>query len=296
MFEFNQFNIAPWGYEIVIYFFLIGMAAMTFVYAAAPVVFGGIFGGAARSAMEPFQRTGMIVALVLLAICIPLLITDLGQPQRFLFPIIYFHWTSPLSWGSLFLPLFGFSIVGYLFALMTDRTSWLKPLGIIGSLLAVSMPLYTGLDLMVHQGRELWSNPTIPVLFVILSVSSGTALVAVIHILTGKLNDQVLELLHWFLYVALAVTLMLFLAEWVVLNYGSAEKQQAWQAINTEFGFEYWVLTFLVGIVAPLLLVALPKLGRNPTVLVLAAVLSAIGAYSFRAVLIYAGQLGQLYY
>jgi len=296
MFEFNQFNIAPWGYEIVIYFFLIGMAAMTFVYAAAPAVFGGVFGGVARGAMEPFQRTGMIVALVLLAICIPLLIADLGQPQRFLFPIIYFHWTSPLSWGSLFLPLFGLSIVGYLFALMTDRTSWLKPLGIIGSLLAVSMPLYTGLDLMVHQGRELWSNPTIPVLFVILSVSSGTALVAVIHILTGKLNEQVLELLHWFLYVALAITLMLFLAEWIVLNYGSAEKQQAWQAINTEFGFEYWGLTFLVGIVAPLLLVALPKLGRNPTVLVLAAVLSAVGAYSFRAVLIYAGQLGQLYY
>ncbi len=296
MFEFNQYNIAPWGYEIVIYFFLIGMAAMTFIYAAAPAVFGGIFDGVAGKAMQPFQKTGMIAALILLLISGPLLIADLGQPSRFLFPIIYFHWTSPLSWGSLFLPLFGLSIVGYLFALINGKTDWLKPLGIIGSLLAVSMPLYTGLDLMVHQGRELWSNPTIPVLFVILSISSGTALVAVLHLATGKLNDQALEVLYWFLYVALAATLVLFLAELVVLNYGSAEKQQAWQVINTEFGFEYWVLTFLIGIIAPLLLIVKPKLGRNPKVLVLAAVLSAVGAYSFRAVLIYAGQLGQLYY
>jgi len=296
MFEFNQLNIAPWGHEIVLYFFLIGMASMTFVYAAAPAVFGGIFGGVASRAMAPFQKTGMIAALILLAICVPLLIADLGQPQRFLFPIIYFHWTSPLSWGSLFLPLFGLCAVGYLFALMTDRPAWLKPLGIIGSLLALSMPLYTGLDLMVHQSRELWSNPTIPVLFIILSVSSGTALVAVLHTITGKLNAPVLELLYWFLYAALAATLILFLAEWVVLNYGSAEKQQAWEAINTEFGLEYWVMTFLVGIVAPLLLIAMPKLGRKPTVLVVAAALSAVGAYSFREVLIYAGQLGQLYY
>lgn len=296
MFEYMSMNIAPWGHEIAIYFFLIGMAAMTFVYASAPAVYGDLFGGAARGAMEPFQTTGMVLSLILLLICGPLLIADLGQPERFLYPILYFHWTSPLSWGSLFLPLFGLCIVGYLFALMTKKTDWLKPIGILGSLLALAMPLYTGLDLMVQQSRELWSNPTIPVLFVILSISSGTALVAVIQRATGKMTKQSVELLHWFLYLAVAVTFALFLAEWVVLNYGSAEKQQIWQIINSEYGWEYWGLTFLIGIVAPLILVAIPKLGRNANLLTLAAVLSAVGAYSFRAVLIYAGQLGQLYY
>ncbi|HHH39703.1 MAG TPA: hypothetical protein ENK50_09025 [Sedimenticola sp.] len=296
MFEYMPYNVAPWGHEITIYFFLIGMAAMTFVYASAPAVYGNLFGGTAREAMEPFQVTGMILSLILLLICGPLLIADLGQPERFLYPILYFHWTSPLSWGSLFLPLFGVCIVAYLFAMMIKKTGWLKPIGIVGSLLALAMPLYTGLDLMVQQARELWSNPTIPVLFVILSVSSGTALVALVQRITGKMTPQSVELLHWFLYLAVAVTFALFLAEWVVLNYGSAEKQQIWQIINSEYGFEYWGLTFLIGIVAPLILVAIPRLGRNPNLLTLAAVLSAVGAYSFRAVLIYAGQLGQLYY
>ncbi|WP_275097890.1 NrfD/PsrC family molybdoenzyme membrane anchor subunit [Sedimenticola hydrogenitrophicus] len=293
MFEYMEYNIAPWGAEIVIYFFLIGVAAMTFVYAAAPAVFGNVFGGVAKS-MEPFQKVGLIASFVLLLICGPLLIMDLGQPSRFLYPILYFHWTSPLSWGSLFLPLFGLCIIGFYFGLVKGNQGLMRVTGILGSLLALSMPLYTGLDLMVNQTRELWSNPTIPLLFVILSMSSGTAVVAVIQLVRGQLNAQAVEFLHAFLYLALAVTFALFLAEWVVLNYGTGEKQQAWEIINQQFGFKYWGMTFLIGILAPLVLVAMPKLGRDPRILTLAAVLSAVGAYSFREVLIYAGQLTQI--
>ncbi len=290
MFEYMDYNIAPWGHEIVIYFFLIGAAAMTFVYAAAPAVFGDTLGGAAK-AMEPFQKTGMIISLILLLVCAPLLITDLGQPGRFLYPIIHFHWTSPLSWGSLFLPLFGACIVGYYFGLLKENAGLMRLTGILGSLLALSMPLYTGLDLMVNQSRELWSNPTIPLLFVILSVSSGTAVVAVTQMLRGGINEKVAEFLHLFLYISLSVTLALFLAEWVVLNYGSGEKQQAYAIINQQFSMQWWGLTFFVGILIPLAMIAVPRIGRNPMVLTLASVLSLVGAFTFREVLIYAGQL-----
>jgi formate-dependent nitrite reductase membrane component NrfD len=158
------------------------------------------------------------------------------------------------------------------------------------------MPLYTGLDLMVHQTRELWSNSAIPVLFVILSVSSGTALVAVIQLARGQLTGKAVELLHWLLYVSVGVTLALFLGQWVTLMYGTEELQQAWRIINSAYGFQFWGLTLVVGILVPLVLVAVPRFGRDPKLLTLAAVLSAVGAYSFRAVLIYAGQLTQIYY
>ena len=295
MFEYMPYNIAPWGYEIVLYFFLIGTAGMTFVYAAAPAVFGSVFGGAARS-MEPFQRSGLVAALVLLLISGPLLIVDLGQPARFLYPILYFRWASPLSWGSLFLPLFGLCILGFFWGLRQNDARLMRWTGILGSLLALSMPLYTGLDLMVHQSRELWSNPTIPVLFVILSVSSGTALTAVIQLVRGQLKDQAVEFLHWFLYVAVAATLALFLGEWVTLMYGTAEELDAWRVINQQYAFEFWGLTLVVGILVPLALVATPRLGRRPVWLTVAAVLAAVGAYTFRMVLIYAGQLTQIYY
>lgn len=295
MFEYMGYNVAPWGHEIVVYFFLIGTAGMTFVYASAPAVFGNVFGGAAK-AMEPFQRVGLLVSMALLVVCGPLLIMDLGQPSRFLYPILHFHWTSPLSWGSLFLPLFGLCIVGFFVGHVKGNAGLMRLTGILGSLLALSMPLYTGLDLMVQQTRELWSNPTIPLLFVILSMSSGTAVVALIQLLRGQLDARASEFLHAFLYISLAVTFALFLAEWVVLTYGSEEKQQAWELINQSFGTTYWVLTFMVGILVPLALVAVPKLGRNPKILTLAAAMSAVGAYTFREVLIYAGQLTQIYY
>jgi len=148
----------------------------------------------------------------------------------------------------------------------------------------------------VNQGRELWSNPTIPVLFVILSVSSGTALVALIQLARGQLGGQVVEFLHWFLYLSVGVTFALFLGEWVTLMYGTEELQQAWGIINQEYGLQFWGLTLVVGILVPLVLVAVPKYGRNPKLLTLAAVLAAIGAYSFRAVLLYAGRITQIYY
>lgn len=295
MFEYSEFNIAPWGWEIAVYFFIIGTAGMTFVYAAAPAVFGNTFGGIAKS-MEPFQKVGLLVTLVLLLICGPLLIFDLGTPERFLYPILYFHWTSPLSWGALFLPLFGLSVVGFLYALQTKRESWLKTIGILGMLLGLSMPLYTGLDLMVNQTRELWSNSTIPVLFVILSMSSGTAVVAVIQLVRDQLTEQATEFLRGILYLSVGVTFALFLSHWVTLMYGSEELQQAWAIINSEFGFQFWGLTFVAGILVPLVLIAVPRFGHNPKLLTLAAVLSAVGAYTFRAVLISAGQLTQIYY
>ncbi|WP_162008597.1 NrfD/PsrC family molybdoenzyme membrane anchor subunit [Thermochromatium tepidum] len=295
MFEYSEFNIAPWGWEIPVYFFLIGTAGMSFIYAAAPAVFGNLFGGIARS-MESFQKVGMLVALVLLLICAPLLIFDLGMPGRFLYPILHFHWTSPLSWGALFLPLFGLCIVGFLAALWTQRPRLLKLMGVLGMLLSLSMPLYTGLDLMVHQTRELWSNPTIPVLFVILSVNSGTALVSIIQLARGQFDARTFEFLHWFLYVALGTTLALFLGELVTLLYGSEELQQAWVLINDRFGVQFWGLTFGLGILLPLSLMVLTQYRPNPVLFSLAAVCSAIGAYFFRAVLIYAGQLTQIYY
>jgi formate-dependent nitrite reductase membrane component NrfD len=291
MFEYTVYNIAPWGFEIVAYFFLIGTASMVFVLAAAPNVFGGV-----TKVMEPFQKKGVLVALAILVICGPLLILDIGQPSRFLYPLVYFHASSPLSWGTLFLPLFGLCIVGFFYGLAFNKPNLLKPLGIIGSLLALSMPLYTGVDLMANQARELWSTPTIPVLFVILSISSGTGLTALVLLFGKGLTPQVTQLLRIILFISVGTTLALFLAEWMVLYYGSKEQQHAGQFIMDEFGVRFWWLTLVVGILIPLVLVALPKLAKDPKMVTLAGVLSAVGAYSFRDVLIHAGQLPQLFF
>lgn len=291
MFEYTDYHIAPWGLDLAVYFFLVGTAAMTFVLSVAPNVFAGT-----AKAFEPARMPGVIVSLVIMAICGPLLVMDLGQPGRFLYPILYFRVTSPLSWGAVLLVLFVLSILVFLYASRAGNQTLVRRMAVIGSLLALTMPIYTGMDLMVNQAREVWQTPMLPVLFVVLSVTSGAAVMAIIAQLVKGVPPEATGLLRQILLGSIGVTLVLFFFQSVQLTFGTAEEQEAWTLINSEYGVRFWLLTFVVGIVAPLIALLVPGLAKNPAVVVASGVAGAIGAYTFREVLLYAGQLPQLGY
>ena len=158
------------------------------------------------------------------------------------------------------------------------------------------MPLYTGLDLMVNGARELWANPTIPLLFVTLSISSGAGITAVVLKLLGGLDAAATHLLRNVLYFSLALTLALFLGIITSLAYGSAEMQQVLSLISTEYGWALWGISFLLCTLLPLAIVVFPSTSTNPTLVVAAGVLATVGAYTFRKVIVEAGQLPQLFY
>ena len=291
MFEYMQYNIAPWPGILAVYFFLIGTAAMVFITAAAPNVFGAV-----AAPLRGVQKTGVIVALILVEISAPLLILDIGQPARFLYPLIYFHWTSPLSWGSLFLPLFGLAMLVFLYGLFAGKPTLTRWSAIVGSLLALTMPLYTGMDLMVQTSRELWANPAIPLLFVVLSITSGVAVVSILALATGGASAGLARLLRAVLLFSVSITLLLFLSIFATMLYGTTEQQQVLAIINAEFSTSFWWLGLVIGILVPLALLIPARLGANTTIVMVAAVLGAVGAYTLREVLLLAGQLPQLYY
>jgi formate-dependent nitrite reductase membrane component NrfD len=118
-----------------------------------------------------------MASFVLLGIGGLLLIADLSQPARFLNVLnpMYLNFTSPLAWGSLNLMSFGLVSVLYFFAMAVENPT-AKALGVIGSLLALGLPVYTGFDLTVHQNRPVWNTPLMPVLFVAMSLVSGAAI------------------------------------------------------------------------------------------------------------------------
>lgn len=288
MFEYLSYNIAAWGSEVSLYFLLIGMAAVTFILSAAPSMVAGF------STLLPLQKAGTIATLALVVISIPLLIADLGQPARFLYVLFYVHASAPLTWGSWLLVLFGLSAAGFLFVLYTGREGWKTPLAVVGSLFALGMPLYTGADLMVNQARELWNSPVIPVLFVALSLTSGAALMAVLA-LSLRHRDAV-GVLRRVLFVSLGSTLVLFVLQVLQLSYGTGETQAVWMLINTEFGAAFWGWTLVVGILLPLGGLVVPRLARQSVVVVAAGIAGTIGAFTYRDVIILAGQLPQAFY
>jgi len=124
----------------------------------------------------------------------------------------------------------------------------------------------------------------------------------VVQMVMGKFTDEVARLVRFILAFSLGVTFFLFLGLVQSMTFGSAEVQQAYDFINQDYAMQFWLLTFVIGIVLPLVLVAGPMVlpamdfARSPVVVTVAGLCGALGAYELRDVLIHAGQLPQLFY
>lgn len=293
MFEYTHFNIAPWGHELVTYFWLIGAIAMTYILASVPVLTTGM-----GDAFAKVQKPAYVLAFVALLVCGVLLITDLGQPQRFMNILIYHHMSSPLVWGSILLLGFGACLALALYSLFIKKDeNLLRWAALIGSVLAVGFPLYTGLDQAGNQGRVLWHDPMIPLLYASLSATSGAAVVAALGMAVGEAgNARLYGILRRVVFWSVLATAVMFVLMLVRLNYGNAQEQQVMGIINSEMSFEFWVMTLLVGILAPLVLMLIKGIREQAAVVTLAGLLGLVGAYTFRAIIMYGGQLPQLYY
>jgi hypothetical protein len=94
-------NAPVWSWEIPVYFFAGGMAG-----AAAPLALAASLRGERRLA-----RAASAVAIAGVAVSPPLLISDLGQPRRFLNMLRMLKVTSPMSVGAWILSAFAPAVV-----------------------------------------------------------------------------------------------------------------------------------------------------------------------------------------
>jgi len=140
-----------WTPEVAIYFWLGGLAGMSAVLAFA-----------ARLAGRPrLARASLLAGFAALLGCPPLLVADLGRPERFYNMLRVFKPTSPMSVGSWGLSLFG-GALGV--AAASEVTGWLRPIGRLGELGAAifGLPLFTYTAVLVadtsvpvwHEARQ----------------------------------------------------------------------------------------------------------------------------------------------
>jgi formate-dependent nitrite reductase membrane component NrfD len=121
-----------WTPAIAVYFWLGGLAGMS-----------AVLGFAARLAGRPrLARASLLTAFGALLGCPPLLIVDLGRPERFYNMLRVFKPTSPMSMGTWVLSAFGAAAGA---AAASEVTGWLRPVGRLGELGAAifGLPLCT---------------------------------------------------------------------------------------------------------------------------------------------------------
>ena len=154
-----------WTPEVAIYFWLGGLAGMS-----------AVLGFASRVAGRPrLARAAILAGFGALLGCPPLLIADLGRPERFYNMLRVFKPTSPMSMGSWVLSAFGAALGA---ATVSEVTGWLRPLGRLGELGAaiLGLPLCTYTAVLVADTSvPVWHEARRHLPFVFAGSASASA-------------------------------------------------------------------------------------------------------------------------
>jgi protein NrfD len=283
-----------WGWLIVLYFFVGGLAGGSYFLAALIDLFG-------RREDRPLAHLGYYIAFPCVAFSGLLLTLDLTRPLRFWHMLIesntyrpmFKHW-SPMSVGSWALLIFGFfSFLSFLAALAEDgriaRSGFraLRPPGTLGTVVAVLggsagfyVAGYTGVLLAVTN-RPIWSDtPLLGMLFVVSAASTSAALIMLLAHRSG-LQTPALADLHrmddWMLVFELPVLIA------VVVSLGPVAS--AWLNV--------WGVLLLIaiglGVIVPLVLSWRARRLRQGK-LATAAVLILLGGFLLRMIIIFSSE------
>jgi formate-dependent nitrite reductase membrane component NrfD len=154
-----------WSPAVAIYFWLGGLAGMS-----------AVLGFAARLAGRPrLARASLLAGFGALLGCPPLLIADLGRPERFYNMLRVFKPTSPMSVGSWVLSAFGGALG---LAAASEVTGWLRPIGRLGELGAAifGLPLFTYTAVLVADTSvPVWHEARLQLPFVFAGSAAASA-------------------------------------------------------------------------------------------------------------------------
>jgi tetrathionate reductase subunit C len=198
----------PWAVQ---YFFLVDIAAT-----AALTVAGLAIAGRVGSAAWRLLPAGICV-LAVSAIAAPVsLLADLHQPGRFWH--FYAHLT-PWSWmsiGAFLLPVFVMLALVFCLLWWMGKTGLMRAVGVLLALSAVSILMYTGMEVMVVRARPLWNTPFLPINFALTGwLSAIGAMILVSRWLPGGVRAMPVDLLRRLGLIALT---LLFIGSltWIV--------------------------------------------------------------------------------
>ncbi len=285
MLDFTVYHTIAWPGPYAWYFFVIGISVALFFFSALSWY---------REEFEPLRVPAFVLSFVLLALGGLLLISDLSQPLRFLNILnpAYLNFNSPLAWGSLNLISFGLVSVIYFMMIKKGDAEMAKKLAVVGALLGLGLPIYTGFDLTVHQHRPVWNTPLMPVLFVALSLVSGAAVASFMT----KGNEKLLCMLRRFMLWSGAATIAMLVSLLGTTAYGGSASELTFMFMTSgTMGMIFIGVGMLLGLAVPLTLLLVP-VGRQPLGIMTAGVLLLVGGIALRYAILIGPQIVHTYY
>jgi len=289
----NLSSTTPWGAWVAFYIFFVGLSAGAFLLSSLVYVFG----------MYQFERIGraaLLSAIVSMGVALAFIAVDLGRIDRSALPLVFFHWTSPLSWEVRFYIVYIILLSAELAIAIRlhkglSKSSVraqrrLRILGTIGIPLAIfGVHGGTGTIFAVLKARGMWFGGLFPVIFVVSAMVSGTALLAVIHYAqsrgSGRRPDAgLMKGLATVLAGVLCVDLGLMFYEFIVplLAFQPHDGDVIRVMTLGPMWWSFWIIQLLAGMIIPLVVLLTPRLRARPGMVAAAAVLVVVGIVGVR--------------
>ncbi len=292
----NMSDSVPWGLWITLDLSAIALGAGAFTLSAIVYIFG-------LEQFRPILRLAVFVGFIGYTVALLSLVMDIGRPDRFYHPWIYWNVHSVL-WEITWCITIYLTILVLEFAPMVteakffDRWPWIRSLA---DTLHKAAPAFAVLGLgisLLHQSslgatygivksRPIWFKPSMPIMFIISAVAVGPALTMAVAIVlewvTGKraVPYNVLRTIARFSGFGLLVYGYIKLWDFMATTYYGNTQAVAESLLllnqRTPYSFSVWVVEVLLGIVVPVILFLTPRFNRNPANLVLGAGLAVIG-------------------
>jgi len=286
----------PWGLWITLDLSAIALGAGAFTLSAIVYIFG-------LEQFRPILRLAVFVGFIGYTIALLSLVMDIGRPDRFYHPWIYWNVHSVL-WEITWCITIYLTILVLEFAPMVteakffDRWPWIRSLA---DTLHKAAPAFAVLGLgisLLHQSslgatygivksRPIWFKPSMPIMFIISAVAVGPALTMAVAIVLEwvtvkravpyNLLRTIARFSGFSLLVYGYIKMWDFLATMYYGNTQAVTESLLLLNQRTPYSFSVWVVEVLLGIVVPVILFLTPRFNRNPANLVLGAGLAVIG-------------------
>lgn len=299
--ETNLSNRLPWGLWITLDLSAIGLGAGAFTLSAAVYIFG-------LKRYEAIARAAVFIGLLGYTSAMLALLVDIGRPDRFYHPVIYWNVHSVL-WEITMCVMFYTTVLLMEVIPIVIESTPLKNIRILNGLahvLHTIMPIaaLAGMGLsLLHQSslgatygvltaRPVWYSPSAPVLFILSAIAGGLSLTIVMTIISGAFlkkklvpEDVMMGVIKAAAFVALAY-LYLKLWSWAATNYyshsPSVEHDLELLQEHTPYDFTFWWFEIFLGALVPAIVYLTPRFRRNRYALLLAGSLSVLGLIVYR--------------
>lgn len=289
-------DIVPWGLWITIDLSAIALGAGAFTFSAAVYLFR-------IHRLEPLARPAVFVGFLGYTSAMLALAMDIGRPDRFYHPLIYWNVHSVLWEITWCVVLYSTVLVIEVFPVVAeshffDRWPWMRKiahrvhgltpvLAIVGMGLSLLHQSSLGATYGVLSGRAIWFKPSLPIMFIISAVAGGMSLTLLATVISSKLlhtdlikPDIKREVARVIGYTTLAY-LYIKLWDWAATSYyshapGTASALQRLQA-TTPYTTTFWGIEIILAGIVPAVILLYQPLRRNDRALIVALGLICLG-------------------